>query len=292
MANICIVLNYNDAEETIRFCSYASQYRCIDKIVIVDNKSTDDSVCLLQNMVNDRIVLLCAESNKGYSAGNNVGLKYVLDNYSEGNVIVSNPDVDVEESDLKDILSLLNNEQIGMSTGLIYTNEKVVSNYAWRLPTAGELLAHNFFTLHKILRNTRHDFYFGQSELSKGVIECNCVPGCFFCLRIDALRKIGLLDEGTFLYGEENLLGWKVHNAGYKAAVSTGSRVVHYGGHSIKKSRTKKKKTREYAEKSLLLYVKEYLGHGSIYCVFFHIIFWIAMREQDCILFILRKLGR
>ena len=292
MPNICIVLNYNDAEETIRFCTYASQYKCIDKIVIVDNKSSDDSTSLLQNIVSDKIILLCAESNKGYSAGNNVGLKYVLEHYTEGNVIVSNPDVDVEESALKDILSLLENEHIGMSTGLIYTNDKVVSNYAWRLPTAGELLAHNFFSLHKLLKNTKHDFYFGQSELNKNAIECDCVPGCFFCLRIDVLRKIGLLDEGTFLFGEENLLGWKVNNAGYNAAVSRGSKVIHYGGHSIKKSRTKKKQTRVYAEKSLLLYVKEYLGRSSIYCGFFHVVFWIAMFEQDCVLFILRKLGR
>ena len=31
----------------------------------------------------------------------------------------------------------------------------------------------------------------------------DCVPGCFFAARDDALRAVGYLDERTFLYQEE-----------------------------------------------------------------------------------------
>ena len=293
MANICIVLNYNDADETIRFCNNLRGYSCIDKIVIVDNKSTDNSVQRLKSIETEKIVLLCAPENKGYAAGNNVGLQYVLENKYDGNVIISNPDVDIAHEDLVRILSVLDmDENIGMSTGLIYTNNRLVSNFGWRVPKAGELLAHNFFTLHKLLTILNHSFYLQKDDISRPYLECNCVPGCFFCLRIDVLQKIGLLDERTFLFGEENILGYQLWNNGYKTVISTESKVIHHGGHSIKKSRTKKKTTRKYAENSLQLYVREYLKCGKTMQIWFHWMFWLAMYEQDCVVIALRFFER
>lgn len=291
--NICIVLNYNDADETIKFCDYFSKYRCVDQIVIVDNCSTDDSINRLKTIESDDVLLLCSSANKGYSAGNNVGIKYALENYKDGNIIISNPDIYISEDDLERVLSALNDLSVGMATGLIYTGGRIVSNFAWRIPTAGELLLHNFFVLHKLLKNTKHDFYCNESMLLKKVIDCNCVPGCFFCLRLGMFRQIGLLDERTFLYGEENILGWKIHNSGYRTVVLTESKIEHYGGHSIKKSRTKKKTTRMYAEKSLLLYIKEYLNCNRFQQILFHLIFWIAQLEQDIVMgFVRIRKGR
>ena len=292
MSNICVVLNYNDADETIRFCNYFSEYECVEQILIVDNCSTDNSIEKLKTIENEKIQLLCSDKNRGYSAGNNIGLRYILENYETGNIIISNPDIFIEEKDLITILNVLDDSTVGMATGLIHTNGKVVSNYAWRLPTAGELLAHNYFCLHKLLKNSKHDFYYNENLFIEEYIDCNCVPGCFFCLRVDVVKKIGLLDERTFLFGEENILGWRIHNSGYRAVVSTKSKIIHFGGHSIKKSRTKKKTTRMYAEAGLLLYISEYLKCNQIQQKLFHIFFWIAQFEQDVVLGICKILGR
>lgn len=292
MPNICIVLNYNDADETIKFCKYLSEYNCVDQILIVDNCSTDNSVGRFENIVNNKIYLLKSNQNKGYSAGNNVGLKYILNNYNSANIIISNPDVYVTEDDLCRILKILEEPNVGLATGLIYTNGKVVSNYAWRLPSAAELLAHNFFTLHKLLKKTKYNFYFNEDRILEKYIECDCVPGCFFCIKLDVIRQIGLFDERTFLFGEENILGWKIHNSGYKSVVTTESKVTHYGGHSIKKSRTKKKVTRQYAEASLQLYIKEYLKCNTLQQKLFHYFFWLAQLEQDLVITMCKILER
>ena len=284
MTNICVVLNYNDADETIKFCNNFSTYKCIDKILIVDNCSTDDSVQRLKSIESNKILLLKSRENNGYSAGNNVGIKYIMKNYESANIIISNPDVFVLENDLHKILQALEQPDIGMATGLIYTNDKVVSNYAWRLPSMKELILHNFFTLHRILKNTKYNFYFREDSFSQKNIYCDCVPGCFFCIRLDVIRKIGLLDERTFLFGEENILGWKINNSLYKTVVITESKVNHFGGHSIKKSRTKKKTTRQYAEASLQLYIKEYLKCTKFQQKVFHNLFWLAQLEQDLVL--------
>ena len=34
--------------------------------------------------------------------------------------------------------------------------------------------------------------------------------GAFFLINTDIFKMVGLFDEGTFLYGEENILGYKI----------------------------------------------------------------------------------
>ena len=48
---MCIV-NYNDYETTKTLIDNVKNYKCLDKIVIVDNKSTDDSLFKLRNLEN------------------------------------------------------------------------------------------------------------------------------------------------------------------------------------------------------------------------------------------------
>ena len=89
--NIIVVLNYNDWEETQRYCEVVKDFSIVDLIIVVDNLSTDDSMARLKHLESEKIVLVCAEENKGYAAGNNVGLRYIIDHKIKGNVIISNP---------------------------------------------------------------------------------------------------------------------------------------------------------------------------------------------------------
>ena len=68
-----VILNYNDYENTIQMLNQIKDYTCLDKIVIVDNCSTDQSVEKLKVYENKKIVLLEASENKGYASGNNFG---------------------------------------------------------------------------------------------------------------------------------------------------------------------------------------------------------------------------
>lgn len=290
--NICIVLNYNDSDETIRFCNYFYQYSTIDNILIIDNCSTDNSVEKLKSIQNEKITLLCSEKNNGYAAGNNVGLKYILEHNIDCNIIISNPDIYVEEDSIKIILDALKDSSVGMSTGLIYTNDTLVSNYGWYAPTAFQLIAHNFFVLHKLLTKLNKSFYLDKSKITNEYIQCNCVPGCFFGITSDTFSKIGLFDERTFLFGEENILGKKIKDCNLKTIVCSKAKIIHYGGHSIKKDKIKKKKSRILAENSLKVYLKYYLNCSEFALKAFHRFFWIAMAEQDVVIFLLRILKK
>ena len=93
-----IVLNYNDAELTAKYVQTVQTYQCIDHIIVVDNFSTDNSFCLLQQLASSKVDVIQAPANRGYACGNNFGLRYLFSKYScTGYVIISNPDILVGE---------------------------------------------------------------------------------------------------------------------------------------------------------------------------------------------------
>jgi GT2 family glycosyltransferase len=51
-------------------------------------------------------------------------------------------------------------------------------------------------------------------------------------IRMQGLRDVGLLDEGTFLYGEEAILGWQLRSIGWSCMLDTHVDVRHLQGMS------------------------------------------------------------
>ncbi len=288
--NIIIVLNYNDWEETTRFCNMISAFSSIDMVLIVDNKSTDDSVEKLKPLVSDRVILLVAEDNKGYSAGNNVGLRYILEHGIKGNIIISNPDIYFNNTNIVRILEPLNDNSIGVSTGLITMRGNIISNFAWRVPSYWDSAIDLFVLLYKIRRilglSVYHRYPKGEDK-----IYCNCVSGCFFCFTTETLQQLGLFDERTFLFGEENILGFKLRQIGKRACVVVSEKVEHDQHHSIKKNPIAIERERSWDLASRLVYVKYYLRKGKFHQELYSILYKISYYDQRFVLTVFSKLG-
>ena len=62
-----VIVNYNDYKMTLNLLRNIKDYKVLNKIVIVDNKSTDNSLKYLQKYENDKIHIIEAEENKGYA---------------------------------------------------------------------------------------------------------------------------------------------------------------------------------------------------------------------------------
>jgi len=56
--NIVVVLNYNDWEETKRYCEVVKNFPSVDQIVVVDNKSTDNSIEELKRISSTKVVII------------------------------------------------------------------------------------------------------------------------------------------------------------------------------------------------------------------------------------------
>lgn len=295
--NVIVVLNYNDYNTCIDFLNNTKNYEVFDRIILVDNKSSDNSVKILEQFVDKRIVLLQTNENKGYAYGNNVGMRYAVEHYKNlFSIIISNPDIYISEIDICKIIDKLKSGY-GMCTGIIYnvnkiTNDKsLASNFGWRLPTYGDMLSNCFLLIYKIKRNILHSSMYLEWEKVKNlsVIDTEAVPGCFFAVSAMAMQKIDYMDEGTFLFGEETILGWRLKHAGFKSCIVNGTVVKHENSVSINKSIKKARSKAKMNLKSDLLYLQKYLKCNRIRLFVYSMFFKVGLFEKRIITWLKSK---
>lgn len=231
MKNGIVILNYNDSENTSLLFEDIKNYKILDAIVVVDNKSTDNSLEKLKKYENQKIKIVEAEENKGYAAGNNVGIKYLIEHFAVDNIIVSNPDIIVSEENIKKLVGELKNPDISVIAPNI--KEPLGISRGWKLPTfASELVANiPFFRRYEMSLLSYSD-----KEYKNVLTQVDVVKGCFFIIKKEAIESIGLFDENTFLYYEEIIMGKKLKDKGYKTYVDNQVTVIHALSQSVDKS--------------------------------------------------------
>ena len=267
-----VILNYNDADTTENLIRLVKDYAALDHIVVVDNRSTDDSYERLKVYASDKIDVLLAEANKGYATGNNAGAFYALEKYSPDYLLIANPDVEFSEAVVKRLVESLENAEKGAIAAPVVNQGYNV----WSLPDYWGIIEALFlvwFNLDK--RNQKKKLMAKNGAVPVGVVE-----GSFFCVKADVFRRIGGLDERTFLYCEENILAKKVNNIGMQVLALADERYDHFHSKSIKKHYRSKAKAFHNFYPSFALYLKEYLKVGPIGFGFYRFCFGLAYLER------------
>jgi putative glycosyltransferase len=238
MKNGIVIVNYNDYKTTKRLIDNIRDYKVFDKIVIVDNKSSDNSLKELKKLENKRIVVIDSGENKGYSYALNVGCKYLIDKYKECKIIVSNSDIIIQsENDIKDLFELVKGKNVIVGPTIIEGNNL---NRGWILPKPMDDVAMNILGLYKKYQK-RHLMY-QDSYYNKGISKVGTVSGCFFAISSKHLEEMGYFDENVFLYYEENIMGVKTRDLGKNIIVANNIDVIHDHAVSIDKSLKRIKK--------------------------------------------------
>ena len=101
-----IVVNYNDSETTVAQLRRIRDYAALDAVIVVDNASTDHSLEVLRAEEGGKVVVLAAEKNGGYGAGNNLGIRYAAaQGYTYA--LIANPDAEFTEDCLRSLIRAL-----------------------------------------------------------------------------------------------------------------------------------------------------------------------------------------
>ncbi|MCR5405048.1 MAG: glycosyltransferase family 2 protein [Butyrivibrio sp.] len=205
----------------------------------------------------ERIGLIRADANKGYAAGNNLGVKYLMKNCHPDCIVISNPDVFFSEETLKTMLRHL--EKLP-DAGLISCRMNCLSSIsmptAWKLPGFRDCLLQDSFIIKKIFGDSTE---YPAEYFSEDINKVDVVQGSFFAFRPEAFRVAHGFDEHTFLYYEENILARRLKNAGKQNYLVNTCSYDHYHSVSINKSVTSVKKRLEIAYESRLWYCRRYL---------------------------------
>ncbi len=235
-----VILNYRSPDLTISAAKHLLDFGTGLRIILVDNCSGDESKERFEKEFSGcaAVHLIYNEDNRGYAHGNNVGIEYAQSLGGIDFIGIMNPDVVADADVIANLATALEaHKEIGLITAETYYNGqyRVPNECAWHLPTIGQLL--RFCTLPGYVMNrlckmagkkyNDQNGYAPSYYKGKTVAPVEVVQGCFFLARLSTLCEIGKLDETTFLYYEENILGAKLKVHHLQGAVLVGNYIRH-----------------------------------------------------------------
>lgn len=185
-----ILVNYKQPELTTKCVeSIRNSKKIIPFVLIVDNCSKDNSISILSKLVNDHTILLKSDENNGFAGGNNIGIKYALDNGADFIMLLNN-DTEIDQY-MIDVLLSYCNEQTAVSPKMYYYDEP---DKIW-------------FVGGKYLTKTGRFIHVGENEHDNEnynlMAECDFLTGCCIMLSAKSIKKVGYLDETYFMYMED-----------------------------------------------------------------------------------------
>lgn len=254
-----IILNHNAADLCKKCLASLQNQRNIELTVIaVDNASEsadrEEFKALCQN---SKAIFLEAGENRGYNAGNNVGLRYAAQNGIDY-ALICNPDMEFPDHDYIATLAKImdSDETIAACSGDIRTPEGVHQN-----PRCyGDSPWYRSFDWIKEALSPKKDaagnpVWVENPEKSHF---CTGLNGCCLLLRITFLENIGFFDERIFLYGEEQILAKQISRSGKKMFYCAETFAVH---NHIKQREDKLVRRNNSWRRSRLHYIRYYTDY-------------------------------
>lgn len=239
-----VVVVYKSLDQTVGFIkNELSKIVIPHKTVIVNNAASNEesaimaeacgaSLVLFNQPINrdQDLFLISSEQNLGYAKGNNLGAKFLNDNYSIEFLLFSNNDIEISSNNV--VVTLIEkintDKEIGMigpriigPDGMDQSPQKEISfmrYFAWNVFPffKGKL---------KLLRN--HDV---KTEEVSAEGFCYWVSGCFFISRAVSFFNVGMFDEHTFLYGEESILAERMMQIRQYSYYVPEVCIIHHSG--------------------------------------------------------------
>lgn len=226
-----IVLNYNSSKLTVHAIECLLQLKTEAEIIVVDNCSNDNSEEVLKDRLSNisKVHLVFSKKNSGYAAGNNIGI-YVAEKLVPeiDTVLIMNPDIEVTDRKIlcKMYNTLKNHNEIGALTVKTIFNGIIrePNDCAWHFMTPQYMALGGTLIGKRIVRPL---LLKKEEEDPSGLTYVDVVQGCFFMIRLKVLKKVGYLDEHTFLYTEESILAKRLENIGVRNAVLNSYCIKH-----------------------------------------------------------------
>jgi len=218
-----IVLNWNGKDDTIE-CVRSLQKINYDnyKIIVVDNGSEDNSVSEIERLF-PAVKIIKNKKNLGFAGGNNVGIRYAVENKADYVLLINN-DTTVGENFLSELVEIgESDKRIGaLGSKICFHSEP---NRIW-------------FAGGKVNWLKNKGTHIGLDEIDTGqynkISEVDYLTGCCLLIRRGVIEKIGVLAEDYFLYYEDTDFSARIKNAGYRIMYIPKSKIYHKISRSIK----------------------------------------------------------
>lgn len=236
---LTIILNWRSAEMTLRSLAAArvAMAGLDGAITVVDNDSGDGSYEKIRDAVaalpsgGVPVRVIQSGHNGGFGAGNNVGIRAGLPGGARPDfVYLLNSDAFPAPDAIRVLHDhLVTHPATGFAGSYIHGTDGAPHRTAFRFPTVrGEFeQAIRLGPVSRLLRN-----HIIAQPIPERTTRVDWLAGASLMMRSDVLDRVGLFDEGFFLYFEETEQCHRAAQAGWPTDYVVESRVAHVGSAS------------------------------------------------------------
>lgn len=197
------VVTYNDIDRAPESCESVREHtkKYPLKLYVVDNASCDGT----DNKIADMgFTVLKNDKNEGFGAAHNKVFRHTLGKYH----FVINPDITLKSDVIADMADYFEaNPDVVMAMPKILNTDGSEQKLPKERPTFKRL----FFG--RLYSKIRSEYVWAEKQITEPT-EIDFCSGCFFCIRTDALKKLGGFDERFFMYLEDADLALRAKSYG------------------------------------------------------------------------------
>jgi GT2 family glycosyltransferase len=197
-----VLVNYNGEKfqaeciNTIKNMTYKNY-----EIIVIDNNSTDNSIKILKNRYPDVKVIETGE-NGGVAKGNNIGIKYALENGCEY-ILLLNNDTEVDNEMLNNMMKKTPIYKLVTCKMYYYKPDDMIWCAGGKINWTKAITEH--------FHENENDI--GQANNSMTI---EYTPTCCLLIHKSVFEEIGLMDESYFMYYDDTDFIVRCKKAGYK----------------------------------------------------------------------------
>ena len=254
-----IIVNYNVKHYLEQcLCSVRAAISGMEaEILVVDNNSSDGSLCFLQPIFKD-VRFIRNETNLGFAKANNQALKLCSGKY----VLFLNPDTLVPEDALTKAVSYMQEHPEAGALGI-----RMIDGNGHFLPESKRAFPTPLACVFKLAGIAslfpRSGFFnrYALGNLDQHTSQpVQVLAGACMLVEKHILDILNGFDERYFMYGEDIDLSYRITQAGYQNHYFAGTTVLHFKGKSSRKQSFEYVKLFYWA---MLLFVKKQYGKGA-----------------------------
>ena len=239
-----IVLNHGDNANALRLTRSLTAMPEVGCVCVVDNTGPGGLTGGEEPLRHPKAAFL-STANLGYARCNNAGLRYLERKFGPfRRYAISNTDVEVRPEAFAACVEFLRvHPDYAVAAPHMYLPDGRPHHLTgWKERSLLCDVAYSSGLLSRLIGMYRETYppAYWQTLFSP----VDCVAGSFFLIDGAAFRRLGFFDEHTFLYYEEDILGFRLKRMGYRLAILNTCRYVHYENVTVARSMNLLKKYR------------------------------------------------